>query len=323
MLILKGRSSGGGGAASPIIFTAEGAGAGGDPYYKNVALLLNFTGSNGSTTFSDESPNPKTLTAVGNASIQSNALALDGNGDYVTLTPATNDLSLVFHGGRPFTIDGELNIAGSGNREIIGYNNNDAAGANWWDIYLDNSRNIVFRYNANTNTYTSTSAMPVGTNSHFEISFDGTTSHFFIDGNEAGSVDSGILSFYKRGTLAIGANLFGGGYEQYFNGSFNFLRITPDVARHTSGFTPPSGTLPAYAGQITGTITANTSGVSALRVTAYDAATGRKVGSTTTTTSTFTIPCDDVVACVVTVSPRDVADYGAFTPVSYGPVTPS
>jgi hypothetical protein len=309
-------------AAYPVTITAEGAGAGGDQYYRNVALLLNFTGANGSTAITDESPTPKTLTAFGNASIQSNALSLDGTGDYVKLTPEVDDLLLAFP-GRIFTIEGELNVAGSGDRHIIGYNNDDAGGENWWDLRLDSSRQIVFRYNQNSGILTTTGVMPSATNSHFELSFDGTTSRIFIDGVLAGSVASGIVPLYKRGILALGANLFGGGFEYYFNGSFNFFRITTDIARHTDTFTPPSGVLPNYAGRITGTII-NSSAVTDFFVIAVDAATGREVGVTTTSTESFTINCDDTAQCIVTIYPQNGADYIAAPPYTYGSlVTPS
>lgn len=50
-----------------------------------VALDVTFTGSNGSTTFTDAGDGGHTLTAAGNAQIQSNKLELDGTGDWVTV----------------------------------------------------------------------------------------------------------------------------------------------------------------------------------------------------------------------------------------------
>ena len=41
----------------------------GDEYYNSCSLLLHFSGSNGSTTFIDNSPSPKTVTSVNGASI--------------------------------------------------------------------------------------------------------------------------------------------------------------------------------------------------------------------------------------------------------------
>jgi hypothetical protein len=63
-----------------------------DEYYDNVSLLLYGNGTNGSTTITDNSPSPKTVTAVGNAQISTAqskfggaSIAFDGTGDYITV----------------------------------------------------------------------------------------------------------------------------------------------------------------------------------------------------------------------------------------------
>jgi hypothetical protein len=48
-------------------------------------LQVEFTGSNGSTSFTDDGDSGHTLTAVGNAQIQSNKLECDGSGDRVII----------------------------------------------------------------------------------------------------------------------------------------------------------------------------------------------------------------------------------------------
>ena len=72
----------------------------GDPYYHATALLLPFTGANNSTTFTDASPNPKTITPYGNTKIStaqskwgSGSGYFDGSGDYLT-TPDHTDFVL-------------------------------------------------------------------------------------------------------------------------------------------------------------------------------------------------------------------------------------
>src|SRR5690606_25335751 len=57
----------------------------GDPYWSSVVALLDFNGVNGSTTFIDQSPAPKTVTRSGSAQIStaqfkfgSGSLLLDG-----------------------------------------------------------------------------------------------------------------------------------------------------------------------------------------------------------------------------------------------------
>jgi hypothetical protein len=63
-----------------------------DPVFNNVSLLLHGNGTNGSTTITDNSPSPKTVTAVGNAQISTAqskfggaSIAFDGSGDYLTV----------------------------------------------------------------------------------------------------------------------------------------------------------------------------------------------------------------------------------------------
>src|SRR5690606_25450842 len=70
----------------------------GDPYWASVVLLLHMDGADGSTMFIDSSANGLTVTANGNAQIDTaqskfgGAAALfDGNGDYLAL-PSTGAL---------------------------------------------------------------------------------------------------------------------------------------------------------------------------------------------------------------------------------------
>jgi hypothetical protein len=82
---------------------------GGDPYFDDVVLLLHCDGTNGSTTFTDNSPSPKTVTAAGNAQVTTTApkfgtgaMLLDGSGDYATASASadfdfgTADLTVEF-----------------------------------------------------------------------------------------------------------------------------------------------------------------------------------------------------------------------------------
>ena len=72
-----------------------------DPVFNNVSLLLHGNGTNGSTTITDSSPSPKTVTAAGNAQISTaiadpfgdssrGVLAFDGNGDYLAIPDSTD-----------------------------------------------------------------------------------------------------------------------------------------------------------------------------------------------------------------------------------------
>ena len=90
----------------------------GDTSYASVALLLHCDGSNGSTTFTDSSPTPKTVTAYGNAQISTarsqfgGASALfDGSGDYL-LVGAAADFKHLHDDSTDYTIEGWIYWSG-------------------------------------------------------------------------------------------------------------------------------------------------------------------------------------------------------------------
>lgn len=77
---------------SPYAFGGGGGGSS-DPNFASVILLNNHQGANNSTTFTDQSPVGRTLTAFGNAKISTTAFVFgtssayfDGSGDYVDAT---------------------------------------------------------------------------------------------------------------------------------------------------------------------------------------------------------------------------------------------
>lgn len=80
----------------------------GDTLQDSVTLLLSFDGSHGSTSFVDTSVNPKTVSAIGQASLSTAdkkwgtaSLAVDGSGDYANV-PATADFAF---GLNDFTVE--------------------------------------------------------------------------------------------------------------------------------------------------------------------------------------------------------------------------
>ena len=78
-----------------------------DPYWDNVVLLLPMTGANGSTTFTDYSSTPKTITVNGNAQISTaesrfgGSSAFSGSTGYLTVSHPDLNLS----GVSAFTVE--------------------------------------------------------------------------------------------------------------------------------------------------------------------------------------------------------------------------
>lgn len=90
---------------------ASSAGSGAtDPFISNVKLLVNVTGANGSTTFTDVSPSARgNATALGNAQVNTGELLTDGTGDGLTW-PDSADWILSAGSSDAFTVDGFVKV---------------------------------------------------------------------------------------------------------------------------------------------------------------------------------------------------------------------
>lgn len=96
-------------AAMLTAAAATGGGGGSDPYFAAVVLLCGFEGSNGSTSFVDESSSAKALTAAGNAHIDTSqskfgvsSLRVDGTGGTYVAAPSSSDWAF---GTGDFTVE--------------------------------------------------------------------------------------------------------------------------------------------------------------------------------------------------------------------------
>lgn len=96
-------------ALSPAFLAPAAPGT--DPLFASVALLLHMDGTNGSTTFTDSSGTPKTVTANGNAQLSTSAPifgsasgSFDGTGDFLEAGVAA-DWTALHDGTTAWTID--------------------------------------------------------------------------------------------------------------------------------------------------------------------------------------------------------------------------
>ena len=206
-----------------------------DAYYSSVALLLHGNGTNGSTTFVDNSPTPKTVTANGNAQI-SNAQSMWG-GSSMLFDGAGDTLSVPY--SSTFDVSGDATI------EAWIYRPNSS------DLCIVSNRNVGnINYHLFCGTVAALDTIPSGgilsltgsttisTNAwhHVAATKEGNTWRLFLDGNlEASGTVSG--TYTATGVpLIVGASA--GNY--YFNGYIEDLRITAGVARYTASFTAPT-----------------------------------------------------------------------------------
>ena len=219
----------------------------GDLYYDNVSLLLHCDGTDGSTTFTDNSPTPKTVTVYGNAHIETDQSqfggasgAFDGSGDYLAL--AANAAFNLYQVDA--TIECWVYLAGSGDRHIFGYNN---TGASWWDVRVSSTNNVVVRLNSNTTTLTSSGTITPGQWTHVAVVCASQVTTIYLNGVASGSRANGFDGGNGTYVLAIGRNTYGGAYNYYFNGYLDEIRITKGTARYTANFTPPTEAFANYA----------------------------------------------------------------------------
>ena len=235
----------------------------GDIYYPNVSLLLHCDGPDGSTTFTDSSPTPKTVTVAGNAHIETDQKqlgtasgAFDGSGDYLTI-PDSADFAF---GAGDFTIEGWIYESVRGAiRQIIGQHGT-ASVTNSSFLILSDQGKLSFAVNYGSSTATAAYASTHTTSAwhHFAAVRDGTTLRLFLDGTSVAtaSIGTNTLNNSTRpvcvGVVINDTTPDPGNY--YFNGYMDELRITKGVARYTADFTPPTAAFPNYAGQLSGEV---------------------------------------------------------------------
>lgn len=216
-----------------------------DPDYASVSLLLHGDATNGSTTFTDSSSTPKTVTAYGNTQISTAqskfggaSMAFDGTGDYLS---APNDPAFYFGSG-DFTVEGWARANGSisstacflgkwslgtgGLQFIVG-----AASSNRAYFSLSNDGA------ASTELVGASNSIPSSVWFHFAGVRSGNVQTMYVNGvSVASGPIVGALFDNAAYSLTAGSN----GFSQAFNGHLDELRITKGVARYTANFTPPS-----------------------------------------------------------------------------------
>ena len=231
----------------------------GDLYYTKTKLSLHCTGIDNSTTFTDTSFSPKSVTAVGNAKVTTppldpfglnNGVAIfDGSGDYLTV-PDSIDLRL---GGSDFTIESFVKFNGftadNTNNAHVAIISKDASGGG------NVNREYAFLVSGTTTSLTGlrfeawSSGVPtvvlashsfsLGVWYHLAAVRSGNLLYLFVNGvllNPGGSA----LSITLQGTttpVKIGAIEFDATFKYYFNGLIRDLRVTK-FARYISTFTP-------------------------------------------------------------------------------------
>jgi len=212
-----------------------------DQYTK---LMLHCNGTDGSTTFTDSSDSGHTMTANGDAQIDTaqsvfgGASGLFDGNDYVS-TPDSDD----FYFDGDFTIDFRIRWNSSvGETGIIG----QSAGGGpqpKWAIYgfvgaLSMGSSLGIHLSTGSDIIFDTWSPSADTWYHVEIDRSGNNFYLFINGIQQGSTKNSSIAF-PNVSAGLRVGMDGEGYKA-FNGWLDEFRISKGVARHTSNFTSPT-----------------------------------------------------------------------------------
>ena len=227
-----------------------------DPNFSKVVLLLHGDGTNGSTTFTDSSPVPKTPSFVGSAQISTAQSNFGGASmsfvrspsSYLTVSNSTADFSFATF---DFTIEAwiRLNALPSGS----GYPNSfwlvgggPQSSGTGFDIAFSNTNLTISLTNFDSALHINTAhGLAINTWYHIAVVRSGSTLYAFRDGTQLATASvSGVTADPMATGLAISAAEPVGATQGNFNGYIDELRITRGVARYTAAFTAPTEPFP-------------------------------------------------------------------------------
>ena len=224
-----------------------------DPDFASVSLLLHGDGTNGSTTVTDNSPSPKTVTAVGNAQISTAqskfggaSIAFDGSGDALSVA-GLSALSQFTMTGVVATYECWLYLNSlPGVRSFLF--GSYGTGESGWTVDVNSAGNIFITRNTGGVTITLSSTFTASSWQHLAVVSDGTTITVYRNGISVGSVAASD-NLAGRGAITsvtqdfrIGARRVAN--ELPLNGYIDDLRVTQSIARYTANFTPPTAPFP-------------------------------------------------------------------------------
>jgi hypothetical protein len=206
----------------------------GDAYYPQVAALLHFDGTNGSTVITDNSKNNLTVTATNGAFISTAqskfggaSAFFDGTNDYLSIP---NNAEFNFTSGT-FTVELWSYFSSvSGQRVLVtNYQNS----VNGWAIQLYLG---VINVNLSGDGFDIIGTTTILANTWYHIAVSGTAGSYklFLNGVQEGSTYTGGTTLTSTSALIIGRIVS----AAYFNGYIDELRITNGYARYTGNFTP-------------------------------------------------------------------------------------
>jgi len=216
----------------------------GDIFYPSCSLLMHFSGSNNSTTFTDSGPNNFTITSNNGAKITSSISKFggtsgffDGTNDYLTVPGVAN---AAFNPNNGFTVEGWVFFTSNPSFQFI-VSSAQGVGSfeSYWFVGTTPGGNWRVSYGGASAVDTGV-AIVLNTWTHFALSCTSTTARLFVNGTQIGTAT--VTQQNTNMSLVIG--VYGGGNLYYLNGYLDELRLTNGVARYTASFTTQSAEFP-------------------------------------------------------------------------------
>lgn len=224
-----------------------------DPLRSSTSLLLRGNGTNGSTSFVDESPNGLTVTNNGPVAATINTTTKKyGTGSILFAGTSTSNCSKLVvtdtgFGTADFTLEMWVNFSSSAVDQYIfdsrsAYNDTTGIALLYNDPGLSGKIGVFYGTGWLISTSVSTTANAW---THVALCRIGTTFNIFING-------------VSGGTATLSANLsntiyrFGSGNDNYplVSGYLDDIRVTKGYARYTANFTPPTYEDPIVTGTV-------------------------------------------------------------------------
>lgn len=217
-----------------------------DKFFSSVQLLCGFNGTDGATSFTDESAAARTATFVGNAQLDtaqskwgSASLLLDGSGDVVTFPDAAS-LEL---GNGDFTIQQWVRFAttpAAETQDIITKFNATGNQRSWGMGYSAGNLRFFYSPNGATPTTILSDAWAPAANTWYYVAARriGTSLETAVNGSILGTHNVSTTTFFNStAVLAIGAE---SGTTNPFNGHIDEVRLTVGLGR-ADAFVVPQG----------------------------------------------------------------------------------
>jgi hypothetical protein len=218
-----------------------------DQFAASVSLLLNGDGTNGSQTFTDLSPTPKTITRTGSI-IVSTAQKKYGTGSmynndqlsYLTISSPNNDFSVSSN----FTLECWIYPTQASQSYGCIFNNTVSTNTNssYGQITVEmNGSSILCHFNGSNNSILNLGTVNANTWYHIAITKSSNNVYGFINGVLKSS--NTISISVNAGSVARIFRYYTNSNNYAFLGYIDDFRFTKGVARYTANFTPPTAPL--------------------------------------------------------------------------------